>query len=504
MITFLLVGICCSMVAAAAIVYKRKGRTLRSLPPGPRGLPIFGHGLGIKPDKAYEVFTQWGKDYGEVCMVKIFSKNVIIISRYEELVEMFQSQDLSQHTSDRPESFLGYYVASGYKDLLFREYDDICKRLKSVTFQAVHEFGEGSSNYERLALKVIQDVAQRIRFIEGRDFSIMDIINQSLYKLLAAVFVGELLEDDDPLLSTIKQFDHYGHRIVLPSNHSVLKLFPFLRHLPGKYGKMYRDIMKGKDNLRTGLVERMKKSYDRNHVTCFVHAFFRAQEKETWLTDDFILGVCMDLINTSLLTSKGILSGLLLLLLNYKEVQDKIREEISATLGNEKDISMSDLASLPYTHACILETLRYQSHLPLTATHSNNHKDIEFHGYYIPKGTAMFGNLWAIHHDERTWEAPWVFRPERFLQDNGSIVPADHELRKRLVPFGVGRRACIGQKMSYGRMLLYTATILRNFQLVPAINAVLPSSDPRELTAGTVLQAPTFFCRAISLENSNL
>jgi hypothetical protein len=35
------------------------------LPPGPKGIPIFGNFLQLSKAKAWKVFEQWGKEYGE-------------------------------------------------------------------------------------------------------------------------------------------------------------------------------------------------------------------------------------------------------------------------------------------------------------------------------------------------------------------------------------------------------------------------------------------------------
>ena len=36
-----------------------------------------------------------------------------------------------------------------------------------------------------------------------------------------------------------------------------------------------------------------------------------------------------------------------------------------------------------------------------------------------------------MHHDERYWDKPWDFIPERFLDEDGHLVTADHPNRRR-------------------------------------------------------------------------
>jgi cytochrome P450 len=43
----------------------------------------------------------------------------------------------------------------------------------------------------------------------------------------------------------------------------------------------------------------------------------------------------------------------------------------------------------------------------------------------------VFANVWYVHHDKEIWGDPWVFRPERFLSDNGDLVVIEHKFRRR-------------------------------------------------------------------------
>ena len=63
-------------------------------------------------------------------------------------------------------------------------------------------------------------------------------------------FTGEVLPNDDVLLETVVALDKLGDALVMPETHLVFKLFPFIRFLPGSYGRLYRQLMENKRQLR--------------------------------------------------------------------------------------------------------------------------------------------------------------------------------------------------------------------------------------------------------------
>ncbi|KAF8880684.1 cytochrome P450 [Infundibulicybe gibba] len=51
--------------------------------------------------------------------------------------------------------------------------------------------------------------------------------------------------------------------------------------------------------------------------------------------------------------------------------------------------------------------------------HSSTEDD-EYDGYFIPKGSIVIGNTWAILHDPEEFPQPEKFRPERYLNADGT------------------------------------------------------------------------------------
>ena len=43
----------------------------------------------------------------------------------------------------------------------------------------------------------------------------------------------------------------------------------------------------------------------------------------------------------------------------------------------------------------------------------------------------VWGNIWSAHHSEDAWTDPWVFRPERFIDDSGALLPENDPLMEK-------------------------------------------------------------------------
>ncbi|XP_048236318.1 iridoid oxidase-like [Ricinus communis] len=78
---------------------------------------------------------------------------------------------------------------------------------------------------------------------------------------------------------------------------------------------------------------------------------------------------------------------------------------------------------------------------------------------FIPKDTQVFVNAWAIGRDPDAWEDPLSFKPERFLGSNVDYKGQNFQL----LPFGSGRRICVGNPLAHRVLHLAIASLLHCF-----------------------------------------
>ncbi|KAF0901808.1 hypothetical protein E2562_006442 [Oryza meyeriana var. granulata] len=117
--------------------------------------------------------------------------------------------------------------------------------------------------------------------------------------------------------------------------------------------------------------------------------------------------------------------------------EQRLYQEIREVCGDEA-VTEDDLPRLPYLNAVFHETLRRHSAVPVLAPRFV-HEDTKLGGYDIPAGTQMMVNVYGCHMDDKVWDSPEDWLPERFLGE--SFDAAD---RYKTLGFGAGRRICAG------------------------------------------------------------
>jgi cytochrome P450 len=140
-------------------------------------------------------------------------------------------------------------------------------------------------------------------------------------------------------------------------------------------------------------------------------------------------------------------------------------------------------------------TPRYTCIAPLSIPHRTT-CDTDVDGYKIPQGTTVWTNLWALTHDDKLWHDPYVFHPERYLDDDGHFVAADHPARMHNLGFGAGPRVCGGEIFAMTRIFLILTMFMQCFDVLPATSLdEQPSCDCRNTVMGLVLYPEQFEMR---------
>ena len=182
-----------------------------------------------------------------------------------------------------------------------------------------------------------------------------------------------------------------------------------------------------------------------------------------YFTFDQLSSVARDLFGAGAETTATAIRWAVLYLLKYGDIKARLQSDIDNIIPENRATRLDDKAKLPYVEAFIMEVLRCANIAPLAAPHAVTSDDVVFHGYKIPKDTPIIFNinLDSVLKDADIFENPLQFNPERFIDNDGNVFRP-----KEFIPFGIGRRNCLGEAVAKMELFLFMTAMIKQFDFV--------------------------------------
>ena len=184
-------------------------------------------------------------------------------------------------------------------------------------------------------------------------------------------------------------------------------------------------------------------------------------------------------------TSAVTLAWSLALLSAYPAARDRLEQEVDTVLAGRAP-EAADVDRLPWTTAVIAETMRLYP--PAWTIERDAIGDDNVAGVPVPAGSTIAVPPYLIHRNPEFWPDPAGFDPARFLRPGepgaaaaGGRVFAGERPRYAYIPFGGGRRACVGQSFAELETVLVLASIVQRFRL-----DLTPLGIPKPIAAVTL------------------
>jgi cytochrome P450 len=133
--------------------------------------------------------------------------------------------------------------------------------------------------------------------------------------------------------------------------------------------------------------------------------------------------------------------------------RERMLEEVDTNVGDRVP-TMDDMDLLPWTRATIEEAMRLNP--PVWVVGRKAIEDDVIGGYDIPAGSGIMVLIQMIHRDPAIWPNPEGYDPKRFLPESVQDRP-----RHAYLPFGAGRRMCVGSTFAIVEATLLAAMISR-------------------------------------------
>ncbi|KAH9973773.1 cytochrome P450 [Lactifluus volemus] len=435
-----------SLLATFWAFRDRRWRGGLPYPPGPRPLPIIGNLLDIPKEFSWLAYTRLSEKYGPYCM-----------NTFEATQDLLEKR--GDICSDRPD--IPFVEMTGWQWLVpvakYGEPYRLARKLfsRGLRSGAVAQYHPMQQSKARILLTRLLENPQEWE------------AHFELRVIFGMAYGYEPQGHNDRKVDIARQFSDLGCESILPGA-LLVNDFPFLRHIPEWLPWLsYKPLARlgydlGQEAIHEPVRFVKESMLDGTAQPSLALENLQEAEKlsgsERRRAEEAIAGVLGSLYTAGADTTVSALMSLLLAALLYPDIQRKAQEELDAVTGRERLPNFGDRRRLPFVDAMCKEVLRWRPVGPLAVPHATR-ENIVYKGYFIPRGALVIGNTWAILHDPSMYPDPDVFKPERFLNPDGSSRE-DPVLESA---FGYGRRICPGRYFSDATLFITAASLFSVF-----------------------------------------
>ncbi|PIA25955.1 hypothetical protein AQUCO_10200017v1 [Aquilegia coerulea] len=436
------------------------------LPPGPQGLPIVGILPFLDPN-LHTYFDKLAKTYGPIFKVQLGRKLCIVLSSPSVVQEVHKDHDLI--FANRDVTALGFAASYDGMDMVWSPYGQNWRMLRKICVQELLSHGRLEALYD-LRRREVQKMVKQIYSNAGRPIDIGEYILATMFHLITSVLWGGTLEKEDRervILEFGKAMDEFFKLLGTPN---VSDFFPVLAKfdIQGFERKM-KKICKWLDQLFDYVIDqrlRMRSGEDLNNdgkVKDFLQVLLQLKDQgdhSTTFTITHVKTLLLDMLVAATKSSSTSIEWVMTELIKHPEIMKKVQEEIEEVVGINNIVEESYIPKLNYLHAVLKEVMRLHPVAPLLIPRRPS-ESCTVGSYMVPEGTKIFVNVWAIHRDPECWENPLEFKPERFLNTGNDFDFKSTNFS--YMPFGYGRRKCIGIPMAERMVPYLLASMLHSF-----------------------------------------
>ncbi|ORX71771.1 cytochrome P450 [Linderina pennispora] len=189
-------------------------------------------------------------------------------------------------------------------------------------------------------------------------------------------------------------------------------------------------------------------------------AFLDSEDPESKIrmtSNQILAETIVTLLAGSETSSNTLLWTIHLLLLNPVSMK-RVVDEVRTKFAKDHVVTYSEgRTSLPYLEACLYESMRLRPVSGGQWPRLVPKGGITVCGHFLPEGTVVNLNFSGIHHHADCWHEPYMFTPERFLDND--------EAKRKLLTFSTGVRICPGRNLAWMEMVPILANLLKDFDI---------------------------------------
>ncbi|OMP08314.1 Cytochrome P450 [Corchorus olitorius] len=415
----------------------------KNAPPGPVGLPIFGSLFHLS-QRFHEEFCELAKIYGPLFSLNLGLKPAIVVSSPEMAMEVMKEKEgmFSSRTITEAIRVISYDAHS----IIFSPYGPRWKALRRILISELFS-PKAFEQFEPLRTKQVHSLLKYLYHSKwNTQINIAEAAFTALANLVSNIVCSKnLFDNSKPEGRKMKEM--FWELIKVMGTPNFSDLIPVVKPLDtqglkrrisrvfNQLDTFYEKLIEEKLAERAGKAEKLENVANNFGKMDMLDVLlsFKSNDKENGL-EEF---------------PRKIIKGML----------SKLVQELDQVIGNNRFMVESDIPNLPYLQATVKEVFRLHPAVPLIIPRRSN-EACEVAGYNIPKHCIVYVNVWGMARDPKVWDHPLEFKPERFLDSTVDIKGQDFNL----LPFGTGRRSCVGWPLAHRMVHYYLAALLHAFE----------------------------------------
>nr|ADE80942.1 flavonoid 3',5'-hydroxylase [Epimedium sagittatum] len=434
----------------------------RTLPPGPKGWPVVG-ALPLLGKMPHVVLAQMSIKYGPVMYLKMGTSGMVVASTPDSARAFLKTLDIN--FSNRPKDGGATYLAYNAQDMVFADYGPRWTLLRKLS--NLHMLGGKALDGWADVRKV--ELGHMLKAMQESSKNGKEVVVAEMLTFAMANMIGQVLLSRRVFVTKGKESDEFKDMVVeLMTVAGLFNIGDFIPQIAwmdvhGIVGGMKRLHKKFDELLNKMIKERNLMEFERKDKPDLLDVLManRDDKNREQLSHTNIKALFLNLFTAGTDTSSSIIEWALSEMMKNPRILKRAHEEMDQVIGRDRRLEESDLPKLTYLQAICKETFRKHPSTPLNLPRVST-QPCEVNGYYIPKGTRLSVNIWAIGRDPNVWENPLEFTPERFLSEkNAKIDPRGNNFE--LIPFGAGRRICAGTRMGITLVEYILGTLVHSF-----------------------------------------
>ncbi|KAJ8917683.1 hypothetical protein NQ315_005130 [Exocentrus adspersus] len=449
----------------------------KSLPPGPWGFPIIGSLPSLKGE-LHLYFRDLTHKYGSLISTRLGSQLIIVLSDYKMIRDVFRKEEFTGRPTTEFTNILGGYGVINTAGKLWKD-------QRRFLHDGLRHFGMSylGSRKAQMESRIMTEVEEFLCVLKKQKHDCIDlnpVFAVSISNVICDVLMSVRFSHNDKRF--IRFMDLIDEGFKLFGSLEAALFIPILKYLPG-HSTTRQKIAKNREEMAQFLQETIddhKKTFDPSHLRdlldTYLYEIQKANEEGTGHHlfegkdhDRQMQQIMGDLFSAGMETIKSSLQWAVLFMLHNTDKMRAVQEELDQVVGRQRLPKLEDLAYLPVTESTILEVLRISSIVPMGTTHAPT-KDVNLNGFHLPQHAQVVPLLHAVHMDPTLWDAPEKFNPSRFINAEGKVTKPEYFL-----PFGVGRRMCLGEILARMELFLFFSSLLHSFHISVPAGGKLPS-----------------------------